>query len=72
MNALVGMVIGDAAQYFVNDLHHRVIDLQFAARAAHYQPRNVEMQELRFRRRFVQGGMQVVVAEECRLSILLQ
>lgn len=72
MNAVVGMVVGDAAQYFVNDLHDQVVYLQLAARTGEYQAGNIIMQELRFGCCFVDRGMQVIVRKELCAAILFQ
>lgn len=70
MYLCVRLIIRNILQYFRHHVQHQLIDLQPAAIAGSHQLQDVKMQELRFRVRADERGMQVVAGEELRFTIL--
>ena len=50
MDGNVWVVVGIARQYALDDLHHGLVDLQFASRFGQYQLQDMKMEEFCFRR----------------------
>jgi hypothetical protein len=69
---VIGFIIGDIAQHFINHLYYAIVYLQFAAGAGEYQFYDMEMQELCFGTCFYERGMPVVILEKGNTAIMFE